>query len=117
MNSAEAAKIADCHIFNAVNRIEFQNRLRFDDPYKRLAAAIILQAAIDKLKSEKETSYWYYGRRIYICNEMKEDDYRFYADIAGVNYSWTEFLDAVSKNVRKRKCTDAAELIDILEEE
>ena len=117
MNSAEVAKIADCHILNAVNRIEFQNRMRFDDPYKRLAAAIILQAAIDKLKSEKETSYWYYGRRVYICNGMKEDDYRFYADIAGVNYSWTEFLAAVSKNVRKRKCTDAAELIDILEEE
>lgn len=118
MKRSDISKMAKAHSLNAVNRVEFANRIRFDDPIKRLSAAVILQAALDKLKYEKETSFWYRGNRVYIQNAMDEEDYRFYADIAGINYSWSEFLEIVTRNfnrTNKKRCTDAAELMDILE--
>lgn len=113
---SEIAKIAKAHSLNAVNRVEFQSRARFDDPFKRLAAAVILQAAIDKLRGEDEHYYWYYGQQVYVRNDMMEDDYQFYADIAGINYSWEELLQSVrTKNPKLggKVVRDAAELLCI----
>jgi len=116
---SEIARMTKEHCLNAVNRIEFQSRARFDDPYKRLAAAVILQAAIDRLRGEDEHYYWYYGRQVYMRNDMTEDDYRFWADIAGINYSWMELLRSVKYRNPKlggKVVRDAAELV-IFEEE
>lgn len=115
MNKAEAAKIAHVHSLNAVNRIEFRNSSGFDDPYKRLAAAVILQAAVDHLTGEDLRSYWYMGEQVRFGSRMSEEDYRFYADIAGINYSWEELLYGVKKRLKKirhKKRIDAAELLN-----
>lgn len=110
---SEAAKIAKEHSANAVSRIEFKTGARFDDPYKRLAAAVILQAAIDKLRGEDKSRYWYYGRLVSLQSEITPEDYQFYADIAGINYSWEELLQSVRKKNPKlggKVVKDAAEL-------
>lgn len=111
---SEISKIAKNHSKNAVSRVLYSGKLRFDEPYKRLAAAVILQAAIDKLRGEDEKSYWYYGNLVQLKNEMDEEDYRFYADIAGIEYSWNELLESVRKKNHKLGCKvvkDAAELL------
>ena len=92
----------------------FQNKTRFDDPYKRLAAAVILQAAIDKLRVEDNRSYWYHGQKVSMRDEMSEDDYQFYADIAGIEYSFQELLQSVK--LGGKVVRGAAELLIIREE-
>ena len=94
---ARVAMIAKTHRTNAINRLTLQSSARFDDPFKRLAAAVILQAAIDKLRGESERSYWYYGRKVTLVNDMTKEDYQFYADIAGIQYSWREVLQSVKR--------------------
>lgn len=119
MKRSEVAKIAKAHSESACNRIMFRNRTQFDDPFKRLAAAVILQAAIDKLRGEGNRSYWYYGQKVSMSDEMSEDDYRFYADIAGIEYSFQELLRSVKNKNPKlggKVVRDAAELLIIQEE-
>lgn len=119
MKRSEVAKIAKAHSAGACSRIMFQNKTRFDDPYKRLAAAVILQAAIDKLRCEDNRSYWYHGQKVSMRDEMSEDDYRFYADIAGIEYSFQKLLQSVKlKNPKLggKVVRDAAELLIIREE-
>lgn len=101
MKHVRVMEMAKDHSMNAVNRVEFQSLSRFDDPVRRLAAAIIFQAVLDKLRHADERSYWYYGQRILTRNEMDEEDYRFYADIAGINYSWEEIVQKVAENTPK----------------
>ena len=107
------AKLVKNHSFNAINRLEFQSETRLDDPYKKLAAAVIIQAAIDKLRGEDETRYWYYGRLVRLENEMTTEDYRFYADIIGINYSWEDLFRVVKRRnprISGKVVRDAAEL-------
>ena len=107
------AKEAKSHGLNAVNRVEFQSISDANDPYRLLAAAIILQAAIDELRGQ-EKFYWDFGQKVWVRNGMREDDYQFYAGLAGLNITYAEFLAMTSKNLKRKldKCTpDAAGII------
>ena len=113
---AEIAKMAKSHSSNACNRVIFHTKTRFDDPYKLLAAAVILQAAIDKVEGENERFYWYYGRKVSLTNEITEEDYWFYADMAGINCSWAELVRMIKRHRQRfsaRTLKDAAELLCI----
>ena len=105
----EAAKMAEDHAFNAVNRVEFQSMTDSEDPYRLLAAAVILQIAIDEIVGN-EKFYWDYGRKVWVRNGMHDEDYQFYADLAGLNVTYTEILEAVSKTIKPKinKCTPGA---------
>jgi len=110
---AEEAKMAESHSFNAVNRVEFQSIAEPDDPYRLLAAAVILQAAIDEIKGQ-EKFYWDYGRKVWVRSGMCDEDYLFYADLVGLNVTYAEFLAGISKKLKQKmnRCTpDAAGMV------
>lgn len=116
MKNGNVLRMAKIHSLNAVNRVEFAKPVRFDDPYKRLAAAVIVQSVIDSLNYTDERHYWYYGQLVRCRNKMYEEDYRFYADIAGIEYSWDELLRNVEKSgtiFRGHALRDAALLLCI----
>lgn len=105
--------MAKDHSFNAINRVEFQSVAEPDDPYRLLSAAVILQAAIDEINGQKKF-YWDYGQKIWVRSGMYDEDYQFYADLAGLNVSYVEFLATVSKKLKQKmnRCTpDAAGMI------
>ena len=116
MNRSEAARMMRGYSLNAVNRVRYKSEARLDDPYKRLAAAVILQTAIDVLRNEAARQYWYYGKLVKLYNLMSDEDYRFYADIAGIDYTFNELLRIVEANhlnVRGKIMHNAAELLCI----
>lgn len=101
MKRAEAAMMAKAHSMNAVNRVEFRGTARLDDPIRKLATAVILQAAIDALSGTDERFYWYRGHKVWMRNAMTDEDYQFYADIAGIEYSWEGLLTCLVHENRK----------------
>lgn len=97
MKNYKIMKMAKAHSLSAVNRVEFQKKITADEPIRMLAAAVLLQTAID-CREDRRYFYWYHGQKIAYRNEMDEDDYQFYADLAGIGYSRKEFYEKIKRN-------------------
>ena len=56
MVEAQKHKILDKHLENTVTRYEFQSKIHLEDPYAKLAAAVILQGLLDDVCGAN--NYW-----------------------------------------------------------
>jgi len=78
-------KSADTMAANAVNRVEFSVDPELDDPFKQLAASVILQAILDDLAIGQKT--------------IRSDVFQFYADCCGIESDYGTLKDLVRERI------------------
>lgn len=82
--------------------------VRLNDPWKRLAAAVILRGALDDLGGGYETWMFDYSTpQWYLGRGFPEKSYEFYSSLAGIDEDYDHLLNDIRR--RRLKIADLEE--------